>query len=77
MAEPPRSGLADPARGHVADASNRTGLLALAPMANPALAPKRINATLEELEPGWAAPTGAAAATTIGAPPAARRAPGR
>jgi uncharacterized YccA/Bax inhibitor family protein len=38
-------------------------------MANPALAPKRINATLEELEPGWAAPTNA---TTIGAPPATR-----
>src|SRR3982751_4030224 len=40
-------------------------------MANPALAPKRINATLEELEPGWASPAGAAAATEIGRPPAA------
>ena len=40
-------------------------------MANPALAPKRINATLEELEPGWASPAGAAAATDIGAPPTA------
>src|SRR4051794_15274762 len=40
-------------------------------MANPALAPKRINATLEELEPGWASPSGAAASTTIGAPPTA------
>lgn len=29
-------------------------------MANPALAPKRLNATLEELEPGWAAPGGPA-----------------
>jgi uncharacterized YccA/Bax inhibitor family protein len=35
-------------------------------MANPALAPKRINATLEELEPGWAAPS---TATSIGSPP--------
>jgi uncharacterized YccA/Bax inhibitor family protein len=40
-------------------------------MANPALAPKRINATLEELEPGWASPAGPEAATQIGAPPAA------
>jgi len=38
-------------------------------MANPALAPKRVNETLAELEPGWAAPTGAAAATELGRPP--------
>lgn len=37
-------------------------------MANPALAPKRLNATLEELEPGWAAPGGPAGPG--GAPPA-------
>jgi uncharacterized YccA/Bax inhibitor family protein len=40
-------------------------------MANPALAPKRVNATLEELEPGWAAPTGAATATDVGRGPGA------
>ncbi len=36
-------------------------------MANPALAPKRVETTLEELQPGWAAP--AAGAAGIGAPP--------
>jgi uncharacterized YccA/Bax inhibitor family protein len=38
-------------------------------MANPALAPKRVNATLEELEPGWASPGGTAAETEVGRPP--------
>ncbi|MGZ7000050.1 MAG: Bax inhibitor-1/YccA family protein, partial [Acidimicrobiia bacterium] len=47
-------------------------------MANPALAPKRIEETLEELEPGWAAPRGpggaGATATTglEGTPPTTR-----
>ena len=46
-------------------------------MANPALAPKRINETLEELEPGWASPGGpagvAGATTAAGAPTAPDR----
>ena len=37
-------------------------------MANPALAPKRLNATLEELEPGWAAPGGPAGPAGPGGP---------
>ncbi len=37
-------------------------------MANPTLAPKRLNATLEELEPGWAAPGGPAGPAGPGGP---------
>jgi uncharacterized YccA/Bax inhibitor family protein len=37
-------------------------------MANPTLAPKRLNATLEELEPGWAAPGGPAGPGGSGGP---------